>query len=375
MIENRLKLIFSQDNDYRSSIFLRSKPIGYDESGTSYWMLNVQCSMTLFGFDSAGKSKDPSNGRTHEPCILARDMNGTWYYYPELDVTQLFNAFSGSESNLRLRMIERYGTVRSAIKNTTLSIRAQQQLWVDRKLSAESWVSEAVLYTGQNEAHRCRQLEVLWARCAEIRMNIYYSHFHFFEDDRERTSQRAEREALLKRQRNMKENMVDDTFDCHPAKGWYRLDEFARIRQLGATTTASRIHSDPTLATSIQGNLKSCSYLKIKGENESLAGAVPSDLQLSTVMDNVDEVKDILAMEENEVPSHNNSAHTGSRTKPIEQLHIITGEVLRVYPSGKDAASFMNVSQSSISQCLQGKRSDCFGFRWRFYEGPLIDCK
>lgn len=368
LVENRLKTLLTQDSDHKSSIFLRSKPIGYDDNGVSYWLLGAQSTMTLFSFDSAAKCKDPSNGRTHEPCFLARDSHGVWFYYPEQDVTQLFSTFSSSESLLRLRMIERYGMIRSAIKSTTLFIKAQQQLWYDRKISAESWVSEAVLYTGQNEAHRCRQLEVLWARCAEIRMNMYYAHFHCFEDDRERSSHRAEREAVLKRQRNMKENMVEDTFDCHPTKGWNRLDEFSRIRQLGATTTASRVHSDSTIATSIQANLKGCSYLKICKVDDVSNIVVPSE----EVVSNSKELENDLQAEENE-NEMNHYSHGGSRTKPIEQLHLINNEVLRIYPSGKDAASFMNVSHSSISQCLQGKRSDCFGFRWRFYEGPSLD--
>jgi hypothetical protein len=66
---------------------------------------------------------------------------------------------------------------------------------------------------------------------------------------------------------------------------------------------------------------------------------------------------------------------TTARTKSIEQLHIDTGEVLRVYPSGKDAAAFMNVSQSGISLCCTGSKPDCYGFKWRIYEGPPIDCK
>ena len=61
--------------------------------------------------------------------------------------------------------------------------------------------------------------------------------------------------------------------------------------------------------------------------------------------------------------------------KCIEQLHPETGEVLRIYPSGSDAAKLMKVSQGGISQCINGLRNSCYGFRWRSYEGPPIDCK
>ena len=133
----------------------------------------------------------------------------------------------------------------------------------------------------------------------------------------------------------------------------------------------------------------------------------------------------------------------------IEQLHILTNEVLRVYPSGSIAAAFLNVSQvreaaatvpnlrhflsfssllfffayschktspsfycyavlplllffsvlyysphsllfsilcffstpflptfqSGISLCCSGTKPDAYGFKWRFYEGPSIDCE
>ena len=59
--------------------------------------------------------------------------------------------------------------------------------------------------------------------------------------------------------------------------------------------------------------------------------------------------------------------------KIIEQLHITTGEPLRIYPTGKDAALFLNVSQSGISLCCSGTKPDAYGFKWRFYEGPMFD--
>jgi len=59
--------------------------------------------------------------------------------------------------------------------------------------------------------------------------------------------------------------------------------------------------------------------------------------------------------------------------KPVEQLHPSTGEVVRTYPGGSDAARFMGISQGGISQCCHGKQVDANGFCWRFYEGPPIN--
>ena len=62
-------------------------------------------------------------------------------------------------------------------------------------------------------------------------------------------------------------------------------------------------------------------------------------------------------------------------TKCVEQIHPVTDEVLRVYPSGTAAASFMGVGQSGISQCFNGYYHTSKGFKWRLYRGPPIDCK
>ena len=55
----------------------------------------------------------------------------------------------------------------------------------------------------------------------------------------------------------------------------------------------------------------------------------------------------------------------------MEQLHITTGEVLRTYPGGSDAANFMGISHGGISHDCHGKQADASGFKWRFYDGPL----
>ena len=62
-------------------------------------------------------------------------------------------------------------------------------------------------------------------------------------------------------------------------------------------------------------------------------------------------------------------------SKCVAQLDLETGEVLRVYPSGWYAAKILNVSQGGISQCMNGLRTSCYGFRWRAYEGPSLDCE
>jgi len=65
----------------------------------------------------------------------------------------------------------------------------------------------------------------------------------------------------------------------------------------------------------------------------------------------------------------------GHRTyrKLIEQRHMTTKGVLRIYESQKHAADFLHVSQSGISLCCNKKQTDAYGFCWQFYKGPPLD--
>jgi hypothetical protein len=72
-------------------------------------------------------------------------------------------------------------------------------------------------------------------------------------------------------------------------------------------------------------------------------------------------------------PEYGPEGTTIGKTKSIEQIHPHTGEVLRIYSSGKDAAAFLNVSQSGISLCCGKIKDEAYGFKWRFYTGPGID--
>ena len=64
------------------------------------------------------------------------------------------------------------------------------------------------------------------------------------------------------------------------------------------------------------------------------------------------------------------------RHKVVEQLHIQTGEVLRVHKNMLSASKFMGLlSSDGISACCRNLQQKSSGFKWRFYEGPPIDCK
>jgi hypothetical protein len=67
--------------------------------------------------------------------------------------------------------------------------------------------------------------------------------------------------------------------------------------------------------------------------------------------------------------------HDIVKKKYVEIIYIKTGQVLRIFPSQKSASTFLGISQASISQCCTGSKQSLYGFKFRFYCGPPIDCK
>ena len=64
-----------------------------------------------------------------------------------------------------------------------------------------------------------------------------------------------------------------------------------------------------------------------------------------------------------------NSVREGVRrvcAKPIVQLDVKTGEVIRRWECARDAERKLKINNSSISQCCQGKRKSAGGYRWCF---------
>lgn len=487
------KSFFPQfDLTFKNSLFARSQPLGYDSAGNVYWLFHVQGSMTLFPFDEKARSLDPTDVNTSEPCILMQDTSGTWYYCSSKYLAGLLQHLSDPaecEQLLRLRLIEKFYILNRSIRLSTLDIKPLQLTWLQRKMQIESWATEQTMYQGPNELHKCRMLEVLWARTAEARMHIYYAYLFKLDDEVERGSERAEREALLRKQRRIKEDAFDEVFDLNSRKGWNRLDYYTRLRQLAAVTTATTIHFDPNVPKTMAAFIYNKSPFLVRhswADVEKMLltqGMVSSggtggnndndedDAQLvstskvtrsqvekmdvdekevrkeegSETADNVndsiiddkaivdernivdkqnrssrplaqhfdrvfetastgvaDESRSAIAdstqfaQQYNQTPAANSNvvvdgpanvlhvnvpSYDGTHvlpprsTKAVEQLHILTGEILRLHASGKHAAQFFDLSQSGISQCLTTAKTDCYGFRWRYYLGPPVDCK
>lgn len=52
--------------------------------------------------------------------------------------------------------------------------------------------------------------------------------------------------------------------------------------------------------------------------------------------------------------------------KPVEQIDVVTGEVVAVYPSQSEAERALNISSGNISSVCHGKREVAYGYFWRF---------
>lgn len=525
------------------SLTYPSQPVGYDRLGNAYWILTVQEATTLFPYQpngvailiggSSSSSTAGDNKTPLEPCVLVREPSGWWGYHSGHELPALLSSFSSEiicERVLLLKMIEKLAYTRCHLHRNVLNIRVLQREWIIKRIRGEYWTQTAK-YPTENvtPVQLNRLLELVWARCVEVRHQLHYASVYKYEDDAPINNSRAEKDAMMRKQKKMRESTLDDTFELHPLKGWDRSDMFARIRQTSACTTATRLVADPTIYPTLHQLLKRSPYLarneplappstvqrgpmlaltasdteqapavdttapaaapaqeersvamevcepapaeavvapaagvQGKGETpvveetaaapeiankapevvesapaaadtamevevdapvstpavveESSASAVsvaaPSDIVIATGDDDKKPTEAAAntqpspgatstqptaapattakegAKEEGEealdpsalIPNvreliQQHSGPDGQRTKAIELLHLVTGQIVRIFPSGKDAAQFFGVSQSGISLCLHNTKPDYLGFRWRVYDGPPILCK
>lgn len=488
------------------SLTYPSQPVGYDRLGNAYWILTVQEATTLFPYQPNGVSiflgSDNANteGKTPvEPCVLVREPNGWWGYHSGNDLPALLSSFSSEiicERVLLLKMIEKLAYTRCILHRNVLNVRLMQREWIVKRIRAEHW-AHAVKFPTENVTpiQANRLLELVWGRCVEVRQLLHYSSAYKHDDDQALNSSRAEKDAMLRKQRKVRETTIGDTFELHPSKGWDRSDIFGRIRQTSATTTATRLVADSTIYPLLHDMLKSSRYvqrndpaapplmvqrgpvLAIAAATDSVPVAAPSEAVLvaavpiaaapvrvekedtPTAMEICEPAQVVVAFK-SEVPPPvapvtaevtpvaSTSAHSamdvdaptevkadstpaaavpsdaapaaessatektaeaaskpaaepeeeealdpatlipdlrallrdncgpdGLRSKAIELLHLVTGQLVRIFPSGKDAAQFFNVSQSGISLCLHNTKPDFLGFKWKAYDGPGIKCK
>ena len=91
------------------------------------------------------------------------------------------------------------------------------------------------------------------------------------------------------------------------------------------------------------------------------------------VVDGVKLILDVRTLIKETARPSVNTLHSRLRNKGIEQLHVITGELLRIYPTVEAAAAFMRVPYSSFSECFT---KQTLGFNWKYFVcDATINCK
>ena len=244
---------------------LLSQPLGFDRNGSSYWLLSVQEHSTLFPYTTSGQASlrttigttntagAPSmNNNVIEPCVLIREPNGWWGYHSGVDLKTLFDSFSVEvphEKRLRLRMIERMAMTRCLLRKGTLFVNLLQREWIDRRSRCETWLqNQTKIPDSMTIQQKTLFIELMWARCVEVRQFMHFSGVYRYEEDPlNQSSVRAEREGLQRKQKKLRDACLEDSFDLHPMRGWRRDDPLTPIRTIAASCTATRLIADPSI--------------------------------------------------------------------------------------------------------------------------------
>jgi hypothetical protein len=258
--------------DPHRSLSYCSQPLGYDRQHNAYWLLSAQEATTLFPYQPNGQPTTiGTSGLTGkpspEPCVLIREPSGWWGYYNTAELPGLLSSFSSEiicERVLILRLIEKLAYTRVQLYRTVLTIRAMQRDWIFRRFRTEHWVQNVKLPSESvSTSQTNRLLEVVWARCAEVRHQLHTSSLYKYEDDPPViTSARAEKENLLKKQKKYRDSITDETFEHHMQRGWSRNDALQKLRQTSASTTATRVIADPTVCPNLMMVLKRSPFLR-----------------------------------------------------------------------------------------------------------------
>lgn len=202
-----------------------------------------------------------------EPCVLIREPSDWWGYFNTAELPTLLSSFSSEiicERVLILRLIEKMAYTRVQLYRSVLTIRSMQRDWIFRRFRTEHWVHNVKLPTEAVQVVQTnRLLELVWARCCEVRNQLHTSSLYKFEDDPPvMTSARTEKDNLLKKQKKYRDTITDETFEHHAQRGWNRFDALQRLRQTAASTTATRIIADPTINPNLTMVLKRSPFLR-----------------------------------------------------------------------------------------------------------------
>lgn len=64
-----------------------------------------------------------------------------------------------------------------------------------------------------------------------------------------------------------------------------------------------------------------------------------------------------------------------SNKKKVAQYDLISNELVKVFPSAKDASIDLHIDSGSITKCCQHKRKSVGGYRWEYYQETTLISK
>jgi hypothetical protein len=263
-----------------------SQPLGYDRYGNAYWILDAQHMSTLFAFmpncsaTLIGETQLYSAANMTmpvEPCVLMRERSGWWGYHSGNDLSALLTSFSGDiicERILILKMIERLSYARLFLHRRPFTVKAFQKEWISHRCRAALAVHSLKMPADLTMQQQNRVKEMFWARCAEARFYIHIACMYKNEDDIPMgMSARAEKDHLLRKQKKVRDMLVDSSFNVDPFLGWNpTCHAMTSLKQVAATTTVARILADPTCYPELVSVLQRS---KVLVRNDPMAGHEP----------------------------------------------------------------------------------------------------
>lgn len=374
----------------RIEILHRALPLGYDRMGREYWMLDSQA------FNVIGSTNPSQGGEVlDEPALLVRNvtLGMSWSYISRSNVPRFIALLSPShlcEDFLKQRLQKQLSKIIDNSKLGFLKIRDVAWSWLNGFKNVDDWVIDIAKSVAspemQNDPRCIALLELAYARCTEARLSVHYAtiarHIGHSSDHRPVNFEELlvkmttaidddvnrEMEVIYRRKMH-RTKIVDLIFDVHGSNGWHRSDSFGRIRFLSACTTATDLLADPLLRETLKSILHRSAFRKPNPFQYIPQVRVRDMPPASTAPTSTRPVRSTRSS----IPfDHSTALLPGNASgKAIDQLDINTGEVLRTWNSGSEAAFALNISHTGISQCCNGNKADANGFKWRFSRGEI----
>ena len=447
----------------------RNRPLGHDRYGFEYWIFSAQFQTPLLSITGKQSKSSPSQ----DPCLLVRDPEGNWAKHSGYALYSLLQCFSESipcERALKDQISEAYFDASRRYSLGALKCTQTRHEWLKKMRRNKRWLSSASAQfelthgNGAGDEDTVKLINIAYARCMETRTSLHYAVLTRDEPteaiEQDGPPAKLERETINKR-RKFRDQSMEDAYDFHYSKGWLRKDALTRVRELGASTIATKLMAEPAhflhhAANMQKSKLRSRVMLSVAIAPSdahgagSLATSGPLVTDSSSITNTVEDAAATSAADQPPVSDSQDAEGTGTgtgyapvemrvgaasesfhaawfdgdtdrdaedgealnpsgggawgemsdrerrissgrpmrvpivpgklvmrpppglpggnprATKAVEQCDLYSGKVLRRYESGSVAALAMRVTQSGISLCCNGIKSEAYGFQWRF---------